>query len=83
MRIGATLGPLFITLQLNPPSRISRFWHKKLETKVAQTADWNVVVSEHLASQLPTNKISVIYSGYDDKKIPAPVMLRQKRKKLL
>jgi len=67
-------------LQLNPPSRISRFWHKKLETNVTQTADWNVVVSEHLASQLPTNKISVIYSGYDDKKIPAPVIAKTKEK---
>ncbi|MCB5245317.1 MAG: glycosyltransferase [Candidatus Cloacimonetes bacterium] len=60
-------------LQLNPPSRISLYWHKKLETKVAQNADWNIVVSQHLASQLPTDKVSVIYSGYDDKRIPAPI----------
>jgi hypothetical protein len=60
-------------LQLNPPSRISLYWHKKLENKVAQNADWNIVVSQHLASQLPTDKVSVIYSGYDDKRIPAPI----------
>jgi len=59
-------------LQLNPPSFVSRYWHKSLETKVAQNADWNVVVSEHLASQLPTDKVSVIYSGYDEKKILPP-----------
>jgi len=59
-------------LQLNPPTFVSRYWHKSLETKVAQNADWNVVVSEHLASQLPTDKVSVIYSGYDEKKILPP-----------
>ena len=65
-------------LQLNPPSPISLYWQKKLETKVAQTADWNVVVSAYLANQLPTNKVSVIYSGYDDKKLP-PLIPSEKK----
>ena len=65
-------------LQLNPPTFVSRYWHKSLETKVAQNADWNVVVSEHLASQLPTDKVSVIYSGYDDKKMFPPNTSKKK-----
>ncbi|HNT52125.1 MAG TPA: glycosyltransferase [Candidatus Syntrophosphaera sp.] len=52
-------------LRLNPPAPWSLRWQKHLERRVAQTSDLNIVVSEHLANQLPTRNNSVIYNGYD------------------
>lgn len=51
-------------LQLNPPSKFSLNLQRRLERKVAQSADLNVVVSSHLASQLPSENTEVVYSGF-------------------
>lgn len=51
-------------LQLNPPSKFSLNLQRGLERKVAQNADLNLVVSKHLASQLPSDNTAVLYSGF-------------------
>lgn len=51
-------------LQLNPPSKFSLNLQRRLERKVAQNADLNLVVSKHLASQLPSDNTAVLYSGF-------------------
>jgi glycosyltransferase involved in cell wall biosynthesis len=55
-------------LRLNPPAKWSMKIQKKMEQSVAQNADLNVVVSEHLASTLPDRNTMVSYNGYDAQK---------------
>ena len=55
-------------LQLNPPSRLSMRLHRRLEKKVAHTADLNLVVSEYLKTELAGANSCVIYNGYDSSK---------------
>lgn len=52
-------------LKLNPPCALSRKINLGLERKVANSADMNIVVSQHLARHLGTAKTTVIYNGYD------------------
>lgn len=52
-------------LKLNPPAGWSRRRHRALERKVAQSADLNIVISNHLAEQLPSSNTVVIRNGYD------------------
>ncbi|MCB5224862.1 MAG: glycosyltransferase [Candidatus Cloacimonadaceae bacterium] len=56
-------------LKLNPPSKFSLNLQRRLEQKVAKSADLNIAVSNHLASQLPSKNTEVIYSGFQ----PVPV----------
>ncbi len=56
-------------LKLNPPSKFSLNQQRRLEQKVAKSADLNIAVSNHLASQLPAKNTKVIYSGFQ----PFPV----------
>lgn len=51
-------------LKLNPPSAFSMRRHLAMERLVAETADLNIVVSRHLAEQLPGLNKEVIYNGY-------------------
>lgn len=52
-------------LSLKPPNPITMWLHKKLEKKVCEKADLNLLVSEHLKSQLPPGKKLVIRNGFD------------------
>lgn len=52
-------------LQLNPPGSLALGRHRRLERKVAETADLNIAVSRHLASQLPASNTEVVYNGYN------------------
>ena len=52
-------------LKLNPPCALSKRINLGLERKVANSADMNIVVSQHLARHLGTAKTTVIYNGYD------------------
>ena len=56
-------------LKLNPPCALSRKINLGLERKVANSADMNIVVSQHLARHLGTAKTTVIYNGYDATKL--------------
>lgn len=58
-------------LKLNPPSGLSMLIHRRLERKVALNTDLNIVVSEHLAAQLPGGNTCVIYNGFDARKTAA------------
>ncbi len=67
-------------LQLNPPSRLSMWLHRRLEKKVAYAADLNIVVSEYLQSELAGARSRVIYNGFDASKFPpAPAAISAKK----
>lgn len=57
-------------LKLNPPSRLSMLWHKRLEKSVAEGADLNLCVSRYLAAEIPSNRKLVLYNGYDARYLP-------------
>jgi len=58
-------------LKLNPPCGWSLRRHQALERKVAQSADLNIVISKHLAKQLPSSNSIVVRNGYDAAKTAA------------
>jgi glycosyltransferase involved in cell wall biosynthesis len=51
--------------RLNPPQSWSLAIHKRLEAKVAEGADLNLVVSRSIAEQLPPGRKEVVYNGFD------------------
>ncbi len=56
-------------LQLNPPLKPVLAWHQYLERRVARGADLNVFVSEYLARQFKDFNTTVLYNGFDSRKL--------------
>ncbi len=52
-------------LKLNPPSRLSRYIHKRMESKILQSAKGNFIISEAIADSLPPADKTILYNGYD------------------
>ncbi|MDP2173555.1 MAG: glycosyltransferase [Candidatus Cloacimonadaceae bacterium] len=56
-------------LKLNPPSKLSLYFHKRMERKVVSSADKCLVVSHNISARLPEGNKTVIYNGFDADKM--------------
>lgn len=50
---------------LNPPLKLSRMIHQRLEKLVISSAIQNLIISQNIAEQLPAGCKTVLYNGYD------------------